>query len=53
MSHILNIQKILGCTIEHAKKVFDEMCATGFDFSESSAKKLKKEVIICNQLVKA
>jgi hypothetical protein len=45
MIYIADIQKILNCTIEQAQTVFNAMCATGFDFSESSKTKFKKQVI--------
>jgi hypothetical protein len=53
MIYILQIQQILGCTIEHATSVFNEMCVSGFDFSEASKRKFKSEVIACNELIKA
>ena len=52
MSHILEIQKILNCTIEHARKVFDEMCASNLDFSECSKRAFKAEVFASNLLIK-
>ena len=52
MQNILDIQNILKCTIEHAWLVFNEMCANGFDFSESTKRAFKCEVIACNELIK-
>jgi len=52
MSHILEIQKILNCTIDHARKVFDQMCSSGLDFSECSKRAFKAEVLASNLLVK-
>ena len=52
MTHILEIQKILNCTIEHARKVFDEMCASDLDFSECTKRAFKAEVLVSNLLVK-
>lgn len=51
MKNILDIQKLLGCTTEHAWLVFDQMCANGFDFSESTKRAFKSEVIACNELI--
>jgi len=45
MIYITDIREILNCTIEHAQTVFNAMCATGFDFSQSSKTKFKKQVI--------
>ena len=52
MSHILEIQKILNCTLDHARKVFDQMCASGLDFSECTKRAFKSEVLASNLLVK-
>jgi hypothetical protein len=45
------IADILDCGPETAARVFDEMCASGFDFSESSSKALKREALIALQVI--
>jgi len=45
------IADILGCDPATARRVFDEMCASGFDFSAASSKALKREALIALQVI--
>jgi hypothetical protein len=45
------IADILGCDPATARRVFDEMCASGFDFSAASTKALKREALIALQVI--
>lgn len=45
------IADILDCDPVTATRVFDEMCASGFDFSEASTKALKREALIALQVI--
>ncbi len=46
-----HIADILMCDPATAYRVFDEMCASGFDFSEASSRALKREALIALQVI--
>jgi hypothetical protein len=48
---IKEIAHILECDLATATRVFDDMCASGFDFSEASSKALKREALIALQVI--
>lgn len=45
MKNILDIMKITGVDETMARKIFDEMCCSGFDFSECTKSEFKREVL--------
>ena len=45
------IAHILECDPATATRVFDEMCACGFDFSEAPSSALKREALITLQVI--
>ena len=47
------IAELLSISSEMAELVFDEMCASGFDFSESTHRKFVNEAKIALEVVKS
>jgi hypothetical protein len=45
------IAHILECDPVTATRVFDEMCACGFDFSEAASSALQREALIALQVI--
>lgn len=45
------IAEVLNCDAAMAEQIFDEMCCSGFDFSEATARQFKRECLTAQQVV--
>jgi len=53
MNHyILNIMALLKVDANTAQQVYDEMCVSGFDFSEATQQAFNREAKICFAVIK-
>jgi len=50
--YIKNIMTIVGCDMERARRIFDEMACGGLDFSECSKAAFKKAALSAANYVK-
>jgi sulfite reductase beta subunit-like hemoprotein len=52
MKNLKDIMKIVGCDMDRARRILDEMACTGLDFSECSNAAFKKAALSAANYIK-